>query len=41
MGACVGEHGYMYMYGWVSSLFTWNYHNIITINIITIINILP
>ena len=24
-----GENGYMYMYGWVSSLFTWNYHNIV------------
>ena len=21
------ENGYMYMYGWVSSLFAWNYHN--------------
>ena len=25
----LGENGYMYMYGWVHSLFTWNYHNII------------
>ena len=24
-----GENGYMYMYGWVSSLFTWNRHNIV------------
>ena len=23
------ENGYMYMYGWVPSLFTWNYHNIL------------
>ena len=23
------ENGYMYMYGWGSSLFTWNYHNIV------------
>ena len=23
----LGETGYMYMYGWVPSLFTWNYHN--------------
>ena len=23
------ENRYMYMYGWLSSLFTWNYHNII------------
>ena len=22
-----GENGYMYMYGWVRSLFTWDYHN--------------
>ena len=21
-----GENGYMYMYGWAPSLFTWNYH---------------
>ena len=25
----LGENGYMYMYGWVPSLFTWNYHNIV------------
>ena len=24
-----GENGYVYMYGWVPSLFTWNYHNIV------------
>ena len=24
----LGENGYMYMYGWIPSLFTWNYHNI-------------
>ena len=23
------ENGYMYMYGWVPFLFTWNYHNIV------------
>ena len=23
------ENGYMYLYGWVPSLFTWNYHNIV------------
>ena len=23
------ENGYMYMYGWVPWLFTWNYHNIV------------
>ena len=23
------EKGYVYMYGWVPSLFTWNYHNIV------------
>ena len=23
----LGESAYMYMYGWVPSLFTWNYHN--------------
>ena len=23
------KSGYMHMYGWVPSLFTWNYHNII------------
>ena len=26
----LGENGFMYMYGWVSSLLTWNYHNIFT-----------
>ena len=25
----LGENGYMYMYGWVPSLFTWNSHNIV------------
>ena len=25
----LGENGYMYMYDWVSLLFTWNYHNIV------------
>ena len=25
----LGENGYMYMYGWVPSLSTWNYHNIV------------
>ena len=25
----LGENGYMYMYGWVLSLFAWNYHKII------------
>ena len=25
----LGENGYMYMYGWVPLLCTWNYHNII------------
>ena len=25
----LGENGYTYMYGWVSLLFTWNYHNIV------------
>ena len=25
----LGENGYMYMYGWVPSLFTWNHHNIV------------
>ena len=24
----LGKNGYLYMYGWVSSLFTWNYHSI-------------
>ena len=28
MGADLGENGYMYMYGWVPLLSTWNYHNI-------------
>ena len=26
----LGENGYMYMYGWVSLLSTWNYHDIIS-----------
>ena len=25
----LGENGYVYMYGWVPSLLTWNYHNIV------------
>ena len=25
----LGENGYMYMYGWIPSLFIWNYHNIV------------
>ena len=25
----LGENGYMHMYGWVPSLFTWNCHNIV------------
>ena len=25
----LGENGYRYMYDWIPSLFTWNYHNII------------
>ena len=25
----LGENGYMYMYGWVFSLSTWNYHNVV------------
>ena len=29
MGGRFGGNGYMYMYGWVPSLFTWNYHNIV------------
>ena len=29
MGGGLGENGYMYMYGWVPSLFTWNHHNIV------------
>ena len=24
----LGENGYMYMYDWVPSLFTWNYHKV-------------
>ena len=24
-----GENGYVYVYGWVPLLFTWNYHNIV------------
>ena len=24
-----GENGYMYMYGCIPLLFTWNYHNIV------------
>ena len=27
----LGENGYMYMYGWVPSLFIWNYHNIVNL----------
>ena len=26
---CWEENGYVYMYGWVPLLFTWNYHNIV------------
>ena len=26
---CLGENGYIYVYGWVSLLFTWNYDNIV------------
>ena len=26
----LGEKEYMYMYGWIPSLFTWNYHNIVS-----------
>ena len=29
MGGGFGENGYMYVYGWVYSLFTWNCHNIV------------
>ena len=29
MGRSLGENGYMYMYGWVPSLFTWNYHTML------------
>ena len=25
----LGDNGYMYMYGWVPLLFTWNYHNVV------------
>ena len=25
----LGENGYMYVYGWVPSLSTWNYRNIV------------
>ena len=28
-GGSLGENGYMYMHGWVPSLFTWNYHHIV------------
>ena len=28
-GRGFGENGYMYVYGWVPSRFTWNYHNIV------------
>ena len=28
-GESLGEDGYMYMCGWVPSLFTQNYHNIV------------
>ena len=26
MGGGLGENGYMYMYGWLPSLFIWDYH---------------
>ena len=29
MGGEFGRNGYMYMYGWVPLLLTWNYHNIV------------
>jgi len=29
MGGDLGENGYMYMYGWVPLLFTWNYDDIV------------
>ena len=29
MGGGLRENGYMYVYGWVPSLFTWNHHNIV------------
>ena len=32
MGGVLGENGYMYMYGWVPSPSTWNYHNIVNPN---------
>ena len=25
----LGENGYMFMYGWIPSMFTWNYHSIV------------
>ena len=28
--AGLGENGYMYMFGWVPSLFIWNYHNTVS-----------
>ena len=28
LGGSLGGNGYMYMYGWVPSLYTWNYHSI-------------
>ena len=30
-GGELGENGYMYMYSWVLSLFTWNCHNIVNL----------
>ena len=30
MGGSLGENGYMYMYGWVPSLYSWNYHDIVS-----------
>ena len=29
IGESLGENGYMYMYDWVASLFTWNYHDVV------------
>ena len=29
MGVGLGQNGYKYMYGWVPSLFSWKYHNIV------------
>ena len=29
----LGENGYMYMYGWVPLLSTWNYHNIVYVKV--------